>query len=233
MTERELQEACQKIKEVSGGLKRIAEEKPTREHFSLELREALADENKQTLDSQCDSLRNCRGSDAKKKCAGAAKASLQQICQAFTASQPKILAQVQQEDSFQPGGQRSLDRGIKHLESLLQSNRDSRYMSAEDRQNLQEEALTNIKKGIESLDYDTKSSGITYKMLRDYYTPEVTLDPKVIQRLIAQLDNLSVEFVNAKGEKPGEPEISHFDSENMPQAYRERIRKYFEKLSER
>jgi len=127
---------------------------------------------------------------------------------------------------------RAANGGIEHLESLLQSSQDSRRLSAEDRKKLQQEALTNIEKGIEYLDSGTRSSGRAYKALREFYTPGVTVDPKVIQRLIEQLENLNVELVEVRSEEPGEPEIRYIDPEKLPPAYRERIRKYFEKLSE-
>lgn len=229
MTTQKLQEACRNMKETTSELKRIAEEKPTSECFSQKLREALSDENKRILDSQCDSLGRAEGNSARRQAAGTAKAGLQKVSQAFTVSQPQLLAELQQDDAFQPGGQRSLDRGIEHLESLLQSSQDGRRLSAEDRKKLQQEALTDIEKGIEDLDSDTESSEKTYRVLREFYTPSVTVDPKVIQRLIEQLENLSVEL---RSEEPGEPEIRHIDPEKLPQAYRERIQKYFEKLSE-
>jgi len=232
MTTQRLQEACRNMKETTSQLKRIAEEKPTKQCFGQKLREALSDENKRILDSQCDSLVRAEGNSARRQAAGTAKAGLQKVSQAFTVSQPQLLAELQQDDAFQPGGQRSLDRGIEHLESLLQSSQDGRRLSAEDRKKLQQEALTDIEKGIEDLDSHTESSEKTYRALREFYTPGVTVDPKVIQRLIEQLENLSVELVEVRSEEPGEPEIRHIDPEKLPQAYRERIRKYFEKLSE-
>lgn len=61
MTTQKLQEACRNMKETTSELKRIAEEKPTSECFSQKLREALSDENKRILDSQCDSLGRAEG----------------------------------------------------------------------------------------------------------------------------------------------------------------------------
>jgi hypothetical protein len=182
--------------------------------------------------SASEPVKSVEWNNARRQAAGTAKAGLQKVSQAFTVSQPQLLAELQQDDAFQPGGQRSLDRGIEHLESLLQSSQDGRRLSAEDRKKLQQEALTDIEKGIENLGSDTESSKKTYRALREFYTPSVTVDPKVIQRLIEQLENLSVELVEVPSEEPGEPEIRHIDPEKLPQAYRERIRKYFEKLSE-
>ena len=231
MTAQELEEACQNMKKVTSGLKRTAEEKPTSESFAQKLRESLNDENKRNLDSLCDSLCSAKEGEARKQAAGAAKSGLQKVSQAFTESQPQLLAELQKEDALQPAGKRSLDRGIKQLEDLLASGRDGRRLSTEDTKKLEQEALTNIEKGIEDLDSASGASGKTYKALRESYAPGVTVDPRVIQQLITQLENLSVELVETQGAGPGEPEIRYVDPEKLPQAYRERIGKYYEKLS--
>ncbi len=232
MTAQELEQACQNMKKVTSELKRIAEEKPTSESFGQKLRESLSDENKRNLDSLCDSLCNSQGGEARKRAAGAAKSGLQKVSQAFTESQPQLLVELQKEDSLQPAGKRSLNRGIKQLEDLLESGQDGRRLSSADKSKLQQEALTNIERGLDDLDSGSASSGKTYKALLEFYKPGVTIEPEVIQKLIAELEGLSVELAETQGEEPNEPEIRHIDLDKLPQAYRERIRKYYEKLSE-
>ncbi|UCF15388.1 MAG: hypothetical protein JSW59_18440, partial [Phycisphaerales bacterium] len=233
MTPQELERACQNIKKVTSELKRIAENKPTSECFGQKLREALSDENKRDLDSQCDSLCSAQGGEARKQAAKAAKSGLQKVSQAFTESQPQLLAEAQKNDALQPTGKQSLERGIRQLEDLLASSRDGRRMSGAEADKLRQEAMNNIERAIEDLDSGSASSGNVYKALREYYAPGVTVEPEVIERLIAQLENLSVDVAETQSEEPGDPEIRYIDPDKLPQAYRERIRKYYERLSER
>ena len=232
LTEQQLQEAVRKMKNTTSQLKRIAEEEPTSQCFGPKLREALSDQNKQNLDSQCDSLCNAQGSGARKQAAGAAKAGLQQVSQAFSDSEPQLLAQEQQGGSLQPGGQLSLDRGIRNLESLTQSSQDGRPLSREARMKLQQEAAANLLGGIENLPADSPPRRDAQRSLRELTDPRTPADERIIQKLVEQLRNLSIETVEVRDRKPDEPNIRYIDPAKLPPAYRERIQKYFEKLSQ-
>jgi hypothetical protein len=58
------------------------------------------------------------------------------------------------------------------------------------------------------------------------------MDLSVIQKLVEQLKNLRVELIEQRSGEADEPDLRHIDPAKFAPAYRDRIRKYFEKLSE-
>jgi hypothetical protein len=231
MTAEQLEQASQNIKEITGQLKSLAEDKPMKECFGNELREALNDENKRAIDSQCDSLCRAQGGEARKQAADSAKAAVQRVCQAFAASQPEFLAALQQSAAFQQDAQPHLESAISRLERLLESREDGR-LPPDGMMKVQQEVFGDIEQEISRLPADNPGVSRLFRALRESYGPGADMDLSVIQKLVEQLKNLRVELIEQRSGEADEPDLRHIDPAKFAPAYRDRIRKYFEKLSE-
>jgi hypothetical protein len=62
---------------------------------------------------------------------------------------------------------------------------------------------------------------------------EQPLDADDLRKLINELQHFSVETVDQMSKREDKPEVTNIDPTRLPPAYRGRIQKYFQKLSEK
>jgi hypothetical protein len=233
LSSKQIREAAADAKEVAAQLKKIAETSPTRDDFGDPLREALSDKNQQTLNGQCNGLGQAQDSDGKQKAAGEAKASLQMIADAFDASRPGALVRMKKSDPLKPGILEALDRGLRQLEGLAEDGGEGRRLSAGDESKRRGEAMANLADGIYgNFGYNENSRAVVRAIERELRTTKVPVDVRAIERLIGDLERRRVESTVAGDKKPESPQGTFSDPARLPPAYREKIEKYYEKLSE-
>ncbi|HKV09227.1 MAG TPA: hypothetical protein VJ725_13875, partial [Thermoanaerobaculia bacterium] len=59
------------------------------------------------------------------------------------------------------------------------------------------------------------------------------VDAVRLKRLLEQIEHLRVQIADAGLEKPRDPAMTHIDPSRLPATYRERIQRYYQKLSEK
>ena len=62
---------------------------------------------------------------------------------------------------------------------------------------------------------------------------ESPLDVENLKKLLEELQNFSLELSSVEAKKEDKPEVTNIDATRLPPAYRGRIEKYFQKLSEK
>jgi len=79
---------------------------------------------------------------------------------------------------------------------------------------------------------DTRGNDLLLK-LQDLLKGEKPVDIDNLKKLLAELQHFSVETSTQLAKTETNPEVTNIDPSRLPPAYRGRIQKYFQKLSER
>ena len=228
-----LQKTVAESRETLKQLKSAAEQKPTRDAFGPKLRESLTDPNMTSLNWPLGELERAQDKDTREKAAGQAKDGLAKVSKAFTESEPQALQQAQKTDSLKPG-QEGLERGLAQLQSLIKQLQESRQVSPEDQTKQGQDALFNLQTGLrERYGSNERGNQILLHLERELKKGELPNDLESLKKLMDELQNFSLEISALQAKKDDKPEVTNIDPTQLPPAYRGRIEKYFQKLSEK
>jgi hypothetical protein len=95
------------------------------------------------------------------------------------------------------------------------------------------EALGNLKSGMRALYGDSERGTKILAELDRRLKAEKPLDGDGLRKLISELQHFSVETADQMSKREDKPEVTNIDPSRLPPAYRGRIQKYFERLSEK
>ena len=220
-------------RETLNQLKKVAEQEPTRDAFGPPLRAALSGPNKSELDSKLARVQLAQDEPTKRERAGEAKNALSKVSQAFEESEPKTMQMAQKTDSLKPGDQESFNLGMSELESLLKQLEDKRQMSPDKQGKQGREALGNLQNGLRSRYGDNERATQLLLNLERMLKPEQAIEVEDLRKLISELQHFSVEAADQMERRQDKPEVTNIDPTRLPPAYRGRIQKYFQRLSEK
>jgi hypothetical protein len=232
--EQDLQNAANQARQTVDQLKKAAEQDPTRDAFSQPLRDALSGTNKVDLDTKLNELQQASDQAAKKEKSGEVRNGLQNVSKAFAASEPKALQAARQSDALKPGDQESFAVGMAQLESLIKQLENNRQLSPSDQAKQGQESLHNLQQGLQSqsgnIERGTAILGEFDNLLK---AERKALEVADLKKLMDELQHFSVETSDRLAKKEDQPVITNIDPSRLPPAYRGRIQKYFQKLSEK
>jgi len=229
----ELQKTAGTARETINELKRVAEQEPTRDAFGDPLRDALSGTNKVDLDAKLNQLQMASGdASAKRDQAGQARDGLSKVSKAFGASEPGAMQMAQKSDSLKSGGQDNFGMGMAELESLIKQLEKSNQISPQDKNKQGQEALYNLQLGLRN-QYGNNDRGNQILLSLKQMFQTNALDVDDLKKLMDQLQHFSVETSDRLAKKEDKPDITNIDPTRLPPAYRGRIQKYFQKLSEK
>ncbi len=233
MSDQDLQKTVQETKQTVDELKRTAEQEPTKDAFGQPLRDALSGQNKVDLDARLRKLETAQDEATKQQAAGEAKQKLSDVSQAFSASEPKALQMARQNDSLKSTDKDSFAQGMAELDSLIKQLQDSRQLSKEDQAKQGRQALADLQNGMRSQFGDNEAGNQVIAQLQQLLKGENPPDIGDLKKLLETLQHFSVETSEQLAKKDDPPNVSNIDPAHLPPAYRSRIQKYFQKLSER
>ncbi|MGO8931610.1 MAG: hypothetical protein ACLQU3_32555 [Limisphaerales bacterium] len=220
-------------RETVNQLKKVAEQEPTRDMFGPPLRAALSGANKTDLDSKLARVQLAQDQSTRQQRAGEAKDALSKVSKAFEDSEPKAMQMAQKTDSLKPGQDESFNQGMAELESLLKQLEDKRQVSPENQGKQGKEALGNLQSGMRGRYGDNESGTQLLQMLDRMLKADKAIDVEDLRKLISELEHFSVETSDQMARREDKPEVTNIDPSRLPPAYRGRIQKYFERLSEK
>jgi hypothetical protein len=229
----EVDRTASEARETLNQLKKVAEQEPTRDAFGPPLRNALSGPNKVELDSKLARLQLAQDEATKRERAGDARDALGKVSKAFDESEPKAMQMAQKQDSLKPGEQDSFNMGMSELESLLKQLEDKRQLSREKQDKQGQEALGNLQAGVRSKYGDNDRGAQLLAKLDQMLKAEQPIEVEDLRSLINELQHFSVETADQMERKQDKPEVTNIDPTRLPPAYRGRIQKYFQKLSEK
>ena len=233
VSDTEVDRTAGEARETLNQLKKVAEQEPTRDAFGPPLRAALNGPNKTELDSKLARVQLAQDQPTRQQRAGEAKDALSKVSKAFEDSEPKAMQMAQKTDSLKPGGEESFNQGMSELESLLKQLKDNRHMTPEKQGKQGREALGNLKNGMRALYGDNERGTQILAELDRRLKAEKPLDGDGLRKLISELQHFSVETADQMSKREDKPEVTNIDPSRLPPAYRGRIQKYFERLSEK
>jgi hypothetical protein len=228
-----MQKTAAETRETLKQLKSTAEQSPTRDAFGPELRESLSDLKMVSLNWPLSELEQAQDGEARKQAAGKAKGELSKVSKAFEESQPEALQAAQKHDSLKPAEQESLERGLAQLESLLKQVENQKPASKQDQAKQGQEALYNLQTGLRNQYGSNERGNQIMVQLERELKPGETPDVGNIRKLMDELQKFSLELTSQQARKEEKPEVTNIDPTRLPPAYRGRIEKYFQKLSEK
>jgi len=153
------------------------------------------------------------------------------VSKAFDDSEPKALQMAQKGDSLKAEKNDSLNLGMAELESLIKQ-LERQKISPGDQGKQGEEALFNLQMGLRSLQGNNEQGEQILLKLEQALKAEA-LDVGDLKKLMEQLEHFSVETSDRLANKQDKPDVANIDPTRLPPAYRGRIQKYFQKLSEK
>ncbi|HEY0782940.1 MAG TPA: hypothetical protein VGE98_10820, partial [Thermoanaerobaculia bacterium] len=204
--------------------------------FGPALRDALSPEKQAALERDLDRMTRANGSE-RGAAAGAGKKTLSDVGRAFEKSAPSVVQGLRANDALGAGAEGALDRALRQIASLLPQGtgagmgHDGKRVRGDEREKQKAEALTNLRLGLDTLyGKDRRAAALLLDAERAMKEgPEAGARMK---KLIDEIERFRVEVADAHLAKPDDPKQRHVDSATLPAAYRERIERYFRKLSE-
>ncbi|MCI0745583.1 MAG: hypothetical protein L0Y58_09280 [Verrucomicrobia subdivision 3 bacterium] len=226
-----MQSTASQAKQTLQELKKAAENQPTRDAFSPELRNALGQTNIANANSKLTQLQQAPETEQRKQAAGEAAKELAKVSDAFDKSLPDALRMAQKSDSLKPGADEGLELGLGQLESLIKQL--EKQKQGQDQAKQGREALFNLQTGMRE-QYGSNERG-NQILVRLEHALKQNQPPDVgnLKKLMDELQRFSVEMKSDVAKKEEKTEVTNIDPSRLPPAYRGRIQKYFEKLSEK
>ncbi|HSF40770.1 MAG TPA: hypothetical protein VLT87_13330, partial [Thermoanaerobaculia bacterium] len=214
----------------------IANEPGADDLFGPPLKEALSPEKQKDLASKMDALKQAGTPEERRQAAAAGEDALGEVTEAFEKSAPAIVQGNRGKNSLNGRGEDALDRALRQIASLLPGGNtgDGRILKPEDRERLQKEALENLRQGLEDRKgKDRRVDAILLDAEKELKKVDLAVDGPRLKRLLEQIEQLRVQIADVELEKPKDPSMTHIDPSRLPATYRERIQRYFQKLSEK
>jgi hypothetical protein len=233
VSDSDLQKTVNASRETINQLKKIAEQEPTRDAFGQPLRDSLNGTNKVDLDARLNQVQQAQDPASKRDRAAGVKEALGKVSKAFNDSQPQATQMAQKTDSLKTPEQESFGRGLSQLESLIKQQQRGRNLSAEEQAKQSAEALFNLQTGLRSEYGNNENVDQILLKMEQLLKTEQPLEVGNLKKLMDELQHFSVETSDQLARKQDKPEVTNIDAARLPPAYRGRIQKYFQKLSEK
>jgi len=213
-------------------LQQAATQQPGSDMFGQPLKDALGESKMSGMNEKLDSMGKARTAAARQASAGEAKEALQKVTEAFDKSAPKPMQMARSGDALKPSEQGARERGIGQLNSLLQRMESGKPASKEDQRRQGEEALANLENAMRPEAEKSDQARALLAELNDKLKGENPVEIEDLRRLVSELQHFSVELATADRDAQ-KSEVGNINAAAMPPAYRGRIEKYFQKLSEK
>ena len=228
----ELKKTIAETRQTLEELRNLATREPASKIFSPALGGAVNEIKQLSMDWSLDELEQALPSGPQPGLARQVKDGLTEVSRAFEASLPQAPRESPSAGADQPtaGG---FERGMAQLDSLIKQLVSQRPVPRDDQKKQAQEALRNLQSARQDLKQGDEPGQRTLERAETMLSPERDL-PKVelLQQLLGELQILSEEIVAGRNRKLDQPGMTAVDSSRLPAAYRKRIERYFQKLSE-
>jgi hypothetical protein len=206
--------------------------------FGPKLGQSLSAQNQQALSGALGQMAGSQPGAGRSSAAGTAQKDMQGISQAFDQSQPQLSQQIQGQDQLQPAPGDSLSQAEQDLQSMLLGSMGpgNGKPPPGDQDKALKQAVTELHEGMAE---PGKTGGIIHdQVLNDAddllkkKTPGMPVDAAALKKLIDEIEAARAEANDPAQLKPPDLNTTQVDPSKFPPAYRERLRTYFEQLSQ-
>jgi hypothetical protein len=122
---------------------------------------------------------------------------------------------------------------MDELQSLIKRLENDRQVSPKDQAKQGQEALFNLQTGLRSINGSNERGDQILLHLQQMLKSDQPLDVANLKKLMDELQHFSIETSDRLAKKDENTDVTNIDPTRLPPAYRGRIQKYFEKLSEK
>ena len=225
----EARRSAEDAREAARGLKQIAGEPPGSDAFGPGLAKALSDRSQQDLEARLDGLAHAEGDAERGAAAGRAKQAVERIARAFEESQPAAVRDLKP-DRLRPGREESLDAALAQLDALVDGS--ERQPSPEAAARRRRELLLNLRQGLDGKGDPATTARLLLRLeeaLAKDLTPE---EKRRLKKLREEIESYRVELKDREAQQQDAARLTRVDPARLPAAYRDRIQRYYRKLSE-
>jgi hypothetical protein len=119
------------------------------------------------------------------------------------------------------------------LNSLIQRMTNGRQPSPEDlRKQLEEAQLALMADAQMNKDAVPDLAAVAQELKKLSDKVDLNVNAEALRKLVDKLETARLEMADAEGEKPLDPKLLNVDPSQAPSEFRDRVRRYFEKLSD-
>lgn len=204
--------------------------------FGPQLGQSLSPEKQAALQKALQQLGQSSPGAASQGAAGAAQGDLQQVSQAFEQSRPD--PSKSSSGQGQGGGQGSgamsgtaMEDAMQELQGLILAEERKQPPSSDEQNKAQDEIFSNLEDAL-AKDKSQQAESLLAQVedMKKKKTSQ-PFPPAELKKLLDQIQLASAEASDPKKDKPNDGEITVIDSSRFPESYRDRIRAYYEQLS--
>lgn len=197
--------------------------------FGQRLHDALSSTNSSALDEALSNLQQNQSEAERRRNAELAKSELDKLNGAFASARASALHESREHDSLKQNPGTAFAQGLQQLDSLLKQLEQHRQLPPDARAKQSREAMANLQSALRDGFGNASQGQELLEQLQQSLAREQGLDPVRLRQLSDQLEEFSSETSEAN---KSAPDLANFDPARLPPAYRSRIEKYFQKLSE-
>jgi hypothetical protein len=228
-------EAASGGREASRELQRLVEEPAVGGAFGPELKKALdparQGAREQALEEAARAADAPAASPERKGAMEAARRTLDELTGAFDKSAPEMVRKLRGEDPLKEGPGDAFARALRQLEGMANDPRGEARPAGPDDRKQRDDAVAELRRGAEAL------YGQDARLRKAIVDIEAALqndkvDGAKLKQLLETIERYRVELGDRRAGGPAKPEMRHLDPDTLPAGYRERIERYFRKLSE-
>jgi len=214
----------------TGTLKEIADS-PGGAGLGPELGQALSADNQKALQQALDQLAQAQPGTGSQGAAGAAQANLSKISQAFEQGQPALTKQIHNHMQMPAPPADALGQAAQQLQGLLLAQQRKNPPSPEEQGKELGDIVGELEEGLAKDDTPQGADVLMQARNLKKGTNGKPVDPEALKKLLDQIQAMSAEANDPNKDKPQDVPITVIDSSTFPPNYRDRIRTYYEQLS--
>ena len=201
--------------------------------FGQSLRDALHGEKRVALDEKLANVPRAQTEQERRDRAAEAGTGLEQLSQAFAVSQPKPLAAARLADALRPARENGLGPTLAQLHALVKELESHRKISPIDRAKQSRQLMSDAEEVLRNQFGQSQRGTDLRQGIDRMLAQEASPDAATLSKWITELESLSAETRTQMPAKGDVPALADIDPAHLPPAYRDRIEKYFRKLSEK
>ncbi len=201
--------------------------------FGPPIREALDPERQAERERRLDAVGAARSDEARQTAAKQARKGLEELSQAFEKSEPSVSRAARSQDNLGPSDAEALERALAQIEALAAEAETGHKSKGEDDEKRRREALLNLRQGTEGLyGKNERTARLLVEVEEELRKAEGKVAAARLRKLLDQIEQFRVEMSDKRLAQDRPPDLTHIDLSRVPPAYRDRIERYFRKLSE-
>ncbi|MEY5025465.1 MAG: hypothetical protein RLZZ244_993 [Verrucomicrobiota bacterium] len=195
-------------------------------------KEALSEEKVGEIEKKLQELEQAPDGAGRAQAAGSAKEALAGVKRALEQGHPEALRRAHGKEGQARDRQASLEQGMRQLKGLMRRMESGKAMGPADQAQQAKEAAENVEFGLSSENGQSEGTMALVREVRAALETPDRVTVEMVRSLISRLENAAAEVAEFPEEQE-KTRIRNMDTTTVPPAFRGRVERYFQKLSEK